>query len=73
MDLAIIFAVSYITVVKDLAVAVGVGTIMSALSFAYEAICGNHFQGGHFHSDGGRGMPKRTAILRVHRKIHRSV
>ena len=36
MDVAVILAVSYITVVKDLAVAVGVGTIMSALSFAWK-------------------------------------
>lgn len=36
IDIAIILAVSYITVVKDLAVAVGVGTVMSALSFAWK-------------------------------------
>ncbi len=36
VDIAIILAVSYITVVKDLAVAVGVGTVMSALSFAWK-------------------------------------
>lgn len=36
VDIAIILAVSYITVVKDLAVAVGVGTVMSALNFAWK-------------------------------------
>jgi sulfate permease, SulP family len=36
VDIAIILAVSYITVVKDLAVAVGAGTVMSALNFAWK-------------------------------------
>lgn len=36
IDIAIILAVSYITVVKDLAVAVGMGTVMSALNFAWK-------------------------------------